>query len=519
MYRAASLILLLILSIPWDLSAQNGGKARIKLVHANSLEFDRSMGEDARRLIGDVRFEHGKATMDCDSAYLYSDRQRLKAYGNVHIVHNDSIHLYGDSLHYSGEGRTARLRGNVKVRDPQMTLRTDTLVYDIPRSVARYRGGGRLEVHESQQKLKSKRGIYEADVQLMHFEKDVKLTHPEYQLYSDTLEYETATRIAHFLGPTVIRTEEETIYCEGGWYDLENDRSVLTQSPYIARDASIIKADTLRYAREGGAGEARGRVFLRNYEEDIRAFSGKGSFKREEAWVRLSKDPVVFRKFEKDTLYLRADTIRAQRDSATDERRLIAYPRVRFFRRDLQGKCDSLSYEGTDSTARLFREPVLWSGSDRIAGDTLLLRMDGEGVDRVEIPSRPFLSSRKADPFYDQMKGERMKAFFNDEDRIHRIEIRGKGKTLHFPEEEGSDEKMIGMNRTASARIDIRFEKGEMRSVRFKEEPSATLYPLKDLDEDMIHLEGFRWDEKGRSSAPADVLDGSWIEKEKGYRR
>lgn len=506
--------------LPLFLAAQDPeGKERIRLVHANSLEFDRSMGDDARRLIGDVRFEHGAATMDCDSAYLYADRERLKAYGNVHIIHNDSIHLYGDSLHYSGVRRKARLRSNVRVEDPEMTLRTDTLDYDIARSLAHYREGGRIEVHDSEQRLRSNKGTYDADEQRMHFKGDVVLTHPDYRLFSDTLEYETADRIAHFRGPTVMRTGEEVIYCEGGWYDLEADRSLLTETPYISRGASVVRADTFRYRREHGEGRASGRVFLRNYEKALRGFAGKGKFMREEAWMHLTDDPVLFREFEDDTLFLRGDTIRAVRDTVDGSYRTMAWPDVRFYKRDLQGRCDSLSYEEADSTTRLYHDPVLWSGSDRIAGDTIRIHADAEGIREVEIPSSPFLSSKKDTPYFDQMRGRYLKAYFDEDDRIRRIRIEGNGRTLHFPEEEGEEEKLIGMNRTESADIDIRFEDGEMRSVRFIREPTATLFPMEDLKEGMIRLEGFQWNETGRASDRADILEGSWIEGKEELKR
>ncbi len=522
MCRNLVILFLSLLIFPALYAQEKADKERIRLVHANSLEFDRSMGKDARRLIGNVRFQHGKATMDCDSAYLYSGRERLKAYGNVHIIHQDSIHLYGDSLRYSGAERKAHLKSNVRVEDPEMTLRTDTLLYDISRSTARYRGGGRLKVHESQQRLKSRRGIYYADAQRMHFQDDVVLTHPDYRIYSDTLEYETAVRIAHFRGPTVMRTDGEVTYCERGWYDLANDSSLLTGEPYIARDASLIEADTLRYRREKGIGKAKGKVYLRDTLRDMRAFSGKGSFDRQAGWVRLTEHPVVMREFEQDTLFLRADTIRAERDTMSGDRKVIAQPEVRFFRRDLQGRCDSMSYEGRDSTIRLFQDPVLWSGSDRISGDTIRMRMDSSGIRQVEIPAHPFMSSQKNPPYFDQMKGRRMKALFDENDRIRRIEIRGKGRTLHFPEEDGKKKEgtgLIGMNRTASADINIRFREGEMHSVHFIDEPTGTLYPMDRLDKGMIRLAGFEWNEKGRATGIGDITRGSWIHGRERLKR
>ncbi len=517
MFRTLFIIPLLFIAALSFAQEEKAGKERIELVRANSLEFDRSMGEDARRLIGNVRLKHGKATMDCDSAYLYAGRERLKAYGNVRIVHNDSIRLFGDSLHYDGAERMARLRSNVRVEDPEMTLWTDTLDYDIGSSQAEYRRGGRLKVHDSEHHLESVRGRYYTEEQRMHFQEDVVLTHPEYRIYSDTMVYQTPSKTAHYHGPTVMRTEEEVIYCEKGWYDTERDSSLLSGDPYIARGSAYLAADTLKYRQERGKGKAIGRVFLQDTAREVKAFSGRGRFEREADRLRLTEHPVIVKEFERDTLYLRADTVRGLRREGEEERSMIAYPDVRFYRSDIQGKCDSMSYEEVDSTFRLFQDPVLWIGEERIAGDTIRIRTREGGLRSVEIPSAPFLTSRKKPPYFDQMKGQRLKAYFGDEDRLSRIDIFGNGKTLHFPEEsneEGDTAKgmeLIGMNRTLAASVHINFEEGRMRTVDFRDEPTGTLYPMADLNEKMIRLEGFHWDEEGRAEGPEGITKGSWV--------
>ena len=71
----------------------------ITIRHAKRLSYDRSLGVDARRLIGDVECEHEGAVMRCDSAYLFSDK-KLIAYGHISIIKGDSIFVYGDSLRY-----------------------------------------------------------------------------------------------------------------------------------------------------------------------------------------------------------------------------------------------------------------------------------------------------------------------------------------------------------------------------------------------------------------------------------
>ena len=52
---------------------QEKKQKRIELLNAEVLEYDESLGTKARRLLGNVSFEHEGAIMNCDSAYLYED--------------------------------------------------------------------------------------------------------------------------------------------------------------------------------------------------------------------------------------------------------------------------------------------------------------------------------------------------------------------------------------------------------------------------------------------------------------
>ena len=50
---------------------------------------------------------------------------------------------------------------------------------------------------------------------------------------------------------------------------------------------------------------------------------------------------------------------------------------VRFFRNDLQGKCDSLFYSDRDSVMRMYGLPVLWSDQQQISGEEIHVLING----------------------------------------------------------------------------------------------------------------------------------------------
>ncbi len=45
--------------------------------------------------------------------------------------------------------------------------------------------------------------------------------------------------------------------------------------------------------------------------------------------------------------------------------------KVRFYRFDLQGMCDSLVYEFNDSTISLYQEPILWSDENQLTAELI----------------------------------------------------------------------------------------------------------------------------------------------------
>ena len=117
--------ILLLLSF---LTAASQKPANIRLVKADNLKPVKYNGVEVMRLNGDVQFRHKKTKLRSDSAYLYEQENALDAYGHIYINDNDSIHIYGDSLHFDGNTGIAELHGNVSLNDRNMTLTTNHMI-------------------------------------------------------------------------------------------------------------------------------------------------------------------------------------------------------------------------------------------------------------------------------------------------------------------------------------------------------------------------------------------------------
>ena len=111
---------------------------RIILEHADLLTYDAALQPGVQRLKGGVVLRHGNATMTCDSAYLNEDDQIFEAFGEVHMVQGDTVHMYSRYLYYDGVSKLARLRHNVHLANKTTDLYTDSLDYDRIADIAYY---------------------------------------------------------------------------------------------------------------------------------------------------------------------------------------------------------------------------------------------------------------------------------------------------------------------------------------------------------------------------------------------
>ena len=479
---------------------------RIELIRANDLRFDKRFGVDAQRLIGNVQLRHKGAIMYCDSAWLYQTQNRLEAFGRVRINQGDTINLYGDRIDYNGDTRMALVRDNIRLLDKDMTLTTDVLDYDMRSSTGVYYNGGRLASKANNNVLVSRRGYYYAESDLFYFRDSVVLTHPDYTMYTDTLRYNTVTEVAYFLGPTRIVSDENTIYCENGWYDTENDKASFEENAVITRREYTLTGDSLYYDRVAGYGEAFDRVTL---GDSINRYEIRGQYGRyleKQGRSFVTGRATLVQDADGDTLFMHGDTLLAVQDTVAGNS-IYAWNNVRIFKSDLQGDADSLAYHQSDSLLTLFGDPVMWSDENQITGDTLRL-LTFEGVMyELRIPSDALIISEVDSANYNQIKGRSLLGKFK-ENQLVRIDIFGNGQSIYYAVEESKEDStstIIGINKAECSDITIYVANNEIKRIAFKTQPAATFFPPEDFPNDQKKLKGFEWLDRLRPRKPDDI--------------
>ena len=281
---------------------------RIEVLNSNSIEFDAKIGKDVKRLLGDVQFKHGNALMYCDSAYLNSETNVLRAFSNVHIIQNDSIDLYGDFLNYDGNSKVAKVRKNVRLLHGNSILTTDSLDYDRKTNIAHYFSWGYLEDGENH--LESIQGYYYSNFKDYYAVDSVKLTNPDYIIYSDSLRYNTGTDISYFYGPTEIISDSNYIYCEYGWYDTKQDLARVSKNSFIQNKEKKLLGDSIFYDKKKNFGEAFSNVSILDTSAQILITGNYANYYQYPDRAFVTDSALMTKYGGGDTLFLHADTLK-----------------------------------------------------------------------------------------------------------------------------------------------------------------------------------------------------------------
>lgn len=496
-------LFILSLLLSFGAQAQKSGVKQIRIKQANSLKFSENQGRK-NRLIGDVIFEHDGILMYCDSAWFFEDDNRIKAFQNIKINQGDTLFLWGDFLDYSGNTKIAEITGDtVRLKDPKMNLTTDRLFLDRKTNQAFYNTGGRIVNEENV--LTSKKGYYQTSTKIFNFKDSVILNNPDYIIASDTLIYNTRNRYSYFHGPTTITGDSSSIYCENGVYNTNLDIAQFEENALLYSKNKYLKGDSLYYEARNDLGEVFDNILIHDTVDnyivtgDYAWYSGK----LDSAFV--TKDPIYSIVQEDDTLHIHGDTLLSSiiKDSLGEYRLVRVYHGVKFYKSDLQGRCDSLTYSTRDSTLRMFYSPILWNDSTQISGDTIFLTLKDNRLDSLKVYHNSFIVSIVDAEKYNQIKGKFILGKFA-KNELRKVYVNGNGQTIYFPKDDKNE--FIGMNKSISSYIIVRLNNGQVAGISFLKKPEVKLHALDKVSAADSKLDGFEPKFDERPLSKVDLL-------------
>lgn len=476
-------------------------KTKVYLIHSNTLSFDKAVKPDAQILNGDVCFRHDSSYMYCDSAYFFEQTNSLEAFSNVRMEQGDTLFVYGDYLFYDGNTQVAYLRENVRMENGQVTLFTDSLNYERIPNIGYYFEGGLIV--DSLNQLSSFYGQYSPETKLAVFNDSVQVENPDFTLYSDTLHYDTESKVATILGPSVIVSDSGTIHTSRGWYDTVNNTSLLLDQSQVESGEKILIGDSIFYNRDTGMGEVYGNMSLIDTAQHV-TLQGEYGYYNEQTGYAFATDSARFLEYSQgDTLFLHADTLQMVTVDSV-YREIKAYYGVRFYRIDMQGVCDSMQFNTRDSVLYMYTEPVLWNEQYQLYGDTIAIYMNDSTIEYAHVIQFAFAAQHVDSSYYNQLKGNDLKAYFEGQ-AVHQIDVAGNAESIFYPLEK--DGAKVGMNETKSGFLTIWVKDNKLDKLKIWPSPVGNMTPIPDLKPDQKMLKDFYWFDYLRPKNRDDIYE------------
>ncbi|HCO68549.1 MAG TPA: hypothetical protein DIT04_12435 [Dysgonomonas sp.] len=465
----------------------------IQLIRAKLL--DHRLGADIDIFIDSVVLYHEGAYMYCDSAYVNRLTNTFEAFGTVQVEQGDTLFLYGKYLEYDGNTQLLRVRREVRLENTNdnVTLFTDSLDYDRTRDIGYYFDGGMLV--DTLNEMTSYYGQYEPSKHLALFQDSVILVNPNFTLYTDTLLYNTTTKVADITGFSTIVSDSATIYTTRGWYNTETEESLLLDQSRIVNIEGYrsLVGDSILYNKRQGIGEVFGNMYLEDTIQKIILTGDYGFYNELTNYAMTTKRARAIEFSQGDSLFIHGDTLKLithQLSPDTVYREIKAYYGVRFFRIDLQGVCDSLQFNTQDSILHMYRDPVLWNENNQILGDTITVFFNDSTIDWSHVRPNAFAIQNLDSLHFNQVKGRDMKAYFENKDIKH-VLVEGNAESIFYPEER--DKTMIGMNHTESNYLSMDFLQRKIQRIKIWPKPVGKMTPIPDILPGTDKLGGFVW--------------------------
>lgn len=487
----------------------------VYLLHADETRFNQLINPDAQILVGDVVFRHDSMYMYCDSALFYEQSNSLDAYGNVRMNQGDTLFLYGDRLHYSGDEMLAKVRENVVMIDKEMTLTTDSLNYDRTISLGYYFNWGTVE--DTLNVLTSEWGEYDTQTNDAIFNYEVTLTNPNFVITSDTLQYNTKTQIATIVGPSNINSDNNHIYSTLGRYYTAAEHAELLNRSVLTNDAKRLVGDSLYYDRIGNYGEVFGNVVMDDFEGKMR-LTGEYVYYDELADSAYATDRAVAIDYSQgDSMFVHGDTLRLlTRYPDTDSvyRILQAYYKVRIYREDVQAVCDSMEFNALDSCMSMYYDPVVWNGSQQILGEVIRVYMNDTTVDWAHVENQALIVEKVGPEHYNQISGREVKAYFVN-GNIDKSDVIGNVMVVYYYSEAG-DSIAFGMNTTECSYLTAFMKERQVEKLFIREQSNGVFYPITQIPPGKDRLSNFAWLNKLRPLSKYDIM--VWRGKEEDQK-
>jgi lipopolysaccharide export system protein LptA len=503
----------------------------VNQIHSDRVRFQKiDSVTQLQMLAGHVFLTQDNTKFYCDSAVINKAQNILEAFGNVHINDADSIHTYAQYLIYHIDKKLAILKKKVSLTDGKGVLTTEELQYDTRAKTGVYTTGGKIV--NGKTVITSKEATYYGDLKDVFFKKDVKMRDPQYDLDTDSLLYNTETQLSTFITKTYIKDSTgATIITSDGFYDMKNKKASFGKRSVIKDGKGLTVTGDNIFTDSSGVTTITGNGVYIDTAQKISVMSNQMVADKKKKTFLATQHPLMIIEQDKDSIYVSADTLFSARvadlsDSVyrdlrrdtlknitvinagkdtSDTRFFQCYHHVRIFSDSLQAISDSLFYSARDSVFRLFSNPIVWASQSQVTGDTIYLFTKNKKAERMYVFENSFAVNKSGENMYNQVSGKTLNGYFKD-GAIDYMRTKGSpAHSIYYAKDE--NDAMVGVNNASGDIIDMLFENKELKKVVFRTDVTGTMYPFKQTPEEKKQLRSFKWLENKRPKTKFELFE------------
>lgn len=480
-------------------------------------------------LFGDVILENNEKKLFTNKLN-YDLNTKIATYNTKSTLDNGQTQLTSRRGQFFVDANEAFFKDRVIVADKNFDLKTDTLRFNTKTNTAYFVAPTLMYLKDTAQ-FYTEGGYYDVNNELGEFVSSPQYKKKDQIATSDTMFYNGKTNVIELRGKAfskdsireatanIIRYNRQTEVSQ-----LEGNARYKDEKQNVVADSIQVNSKTKTYSTRGRAtivnenqiliadnvdfidstGIAKGNVFWQDTAAKTSIRCDSMSYDQRKDYIKAAGSrPLLTSLVDNDTLWLRADTIVSFKQNLQDtNRNMLAYYKVRMYKSNFQSICDSLSFSQQDSVFKLFKNPMIWSDTSQMSGDTIRLFLKDKKMDRVFMRNNALIVNTKDEPYYNQIKGREITAFFEN-DNIRRMLTEGNAESVYY----ALDEKQayINVNKVDCSEMLILFGNNKVETIKFYTQPKAKALPMKSTNHDEMRLKGFRWEIKSRPKSLKDL--------------
>jgi lipopolysaccharide export system protein LptA len=468
-------------------------------------------------LYGRVIFSKGNQKLNTEKA-TYDINNKIAFYEEGATLLNSNQKLISEKGVYDIENDLASFKEKVIVSDSSSVLQTDSLKYDLLHDIVYIIGPTNIKSDSTQ--IYCEQGYFNYETQVGEFYKNLEIKTESRIILAENVEYDRKRNIytltgkptidddtSHAKADTIIYAEkEEEVDLIGNAYYKSDERELKSQyikynlktdeyetiggSEVVDESGRILNAEKL-YRNLEGTDIAESKVNLRDNKEKVtlktdilESDNESNSYK---AFSTSDIQPLLIKDLDGSNFLLQCDTLSYIKIDSTEYYEGIN--NISFLNKEFSGRSGNLLYSPVDTNYIFTDDPILWTDSIQITGDSIVILFQNDEISRMDVFGNAFMIMQGINGTYDQVKGDQLSCNFSN-NSINEIIVDDNVEMVYFMYE---NNELTGVNHSFCGGLVFTFVHEEVKYLRFKDKPNSTFSKGGILNPEVYNLQGFLW--------------------------